>query len=212
MDVRLRSRIGTAAPARRVMRKLRRPPLGHVGWELALIRAWVVGVLAMGCGIATGQSLSIQSCAKISDDAQRLACFDRLAAETSAKSQAAQAQREPTRLVPAPTAAKEAVTPPSPEQKFGLPESQVRQLEAPSEVAPITKTSRIQARITKVSVYSPGRYVIELDNGQIWQQAESESNFYLKPGEPAVISTGALGSFWLATLDSHRAVRVKRLR
>ena len=178
-------------------------------------RTWVPAALLLGAGVPVpAQTLpaGLQSCVRMADDAVRLACFDREMA-------AASAARPSRKDMPALTAAPQAnPSPPatasapeklSPQQKFGLAGDHVQPLEpGPMTVPP--KLNELQAHIAKVSRRSDGHALYELDNGQVWLQTEIRSDFFVRSGDGVTITTGALGSYWLAT-DSHNATRVKRV-
>ena len=68
----------------------------------------------------------------------------------------------------------------------------------------------ITARVTHLRSLAAGGFMMELDNGQTWEQVES-TDLHLQEGDSVKISRAALGSFWLAT-PSHRGSRVKRVR
>jgi tRNA-dihydrouridine synthase len=52
--------------------------------------------------------------------------------------------------------------------------------------------------------------VVTLDNGQVWRQAETRASFEAHAGDAVTVSSGAIGSFWLAT-DVHNRTRVERI-
>ena len=58
----------------------------------------------------------------------------------------------------------------------------------------------------------PGHlYYFELDNGQVWESTDSESDLFLGPHETVLIRPGVLGAFFLKTAEG-RSIRVHRLR
>jgi hypothetical protein len=67
------------------------------------------------------------------------------------------------------------------------------------------------AQVAQVFERKSGGLSIELDNGQVWQQTESTTGFYVKSGDRVTIAPGALGSFWM-TAGSRPAARVRRVR
>jgi hypothetical protein len=145
--------------------------------------------------LSVGDMLSpLIACTQISSDSARLACFDREVGVLHEKS--------------APPAAP-AAPPPSPEQKFGLSDAQLRarQGSAPAS-APLTD---LHAHIVSITVGPADRQLFLLDNGQTWQQIELDPSFFVRSADAVTITRGALGSFWLSA-TSHRATRVKRLR
>ena len=109
-----------------------------------------------------------------------------------------------------PAAASAASLPP-PEQTFGLTGDQLLKLEARQQgMAPPPKLKNLTAQVASVSQNSTGRWVMTLDNGQVWRQTQDQRDFAISPGDPVKISTGAMGSFWLQT-NRHNWVRVERV-
>jgi hypothetical protein len=68
----------------------------------------------------------------------------------------------------------------------------------------------VKATVTATHHKPGGALVIELDNGQRWQQLGS-ADMELEVGDPVTISRAMLGSFWLAP-PSGRGSKVSRLR
>jgi len=97
----------------------------------------------------------------------------------------------------------------TPEQKMGLSPDGVHKLEAKQGVKS-TEAKSLSAHITSVSRSAAGRQVFTLDNGQVWRQAETRSGFEVAPGDAVTVSSGAMGSFWLAT-SKHNWTRVERI-
>lgn len=164
-------------------------------------------VVAGAAPVAAWGQGSLEACAEVNDDTQRLACYDRLAGRaisatslpaTSTPAGAAAA----TSAVPAAVAAP---VPVDPVEEFGLTEK------AKQERAPQQWVESITARVTNVGLTGYDRYVITLDNGQVWTQSETNTRQILAPGDTVTIKRAALGSFKLA---GPRSVywRVRRLK
>ncbi|MEJ2132251.1 MAG: hypothetical protein P8Y95_11660 [Gammaproteobacteria bacterium] len=78
-------------------------------------------------------------------------------------------------------------------------------------VEPPADVTEILATITNVEFRFYGEYLIELDNGQIWQQIE-KGRLRLAVGDRVKIKRGAFGmSHWLTAPDGSRS-RFERLR
>jgi hypothetical protein len=162
----------------------------------------------------------LQSCVQIPDSAARLACFDRemaqltasaAASAASANSPSAQAASAPSPSA-GPASADTHVVTLTPEQKIGLSVQQVDAIESGQPYQPHKSTDlQVHAHVASVSQRAGGYGVYQLDNGQIWVQTETRSDFHVQPGVDVTVSTGALGSFWIST-DAHHATRVKRVR
>ncbi len=71
--------------------------------------------------------------------------------------------------------------------------------------------SRITARVASATRQASGRYLITLENGQVWLQTEDELGFRPRNGSSVSIKRGLLGSYWM-TADKYYAVAVRRLR
>ncbi len=183
---------------------------------------------------------ALDACAKLSDDKARLACFDRTVAAAKSTvgaaaptaSAAAPAGVAPVAAAPvvsAPAAApastalppaappngaapaQSPAAPLTPEQKFGLSEHRVQQLENHGASPAPTAPAGVAAHIDSVTQNQTGRDVYTLDNGQVWRQLEPNPSFLVHPGQAVSIGTGALGSFWLSVSPRMRT-RVTRLR
>ncbi len=162
---------------------------------------------------------SLEACAEINDDAQRLTCYDRLAGRAmqgpASPTFAAPAEPPPgaaapsTAAAPAGVVASAAATKPAvakdPVADFGLSEQAIK------ERAPEEYVERIAGRVTNVGLAPSDRYVITLDNGQVWEQSERNPRAILAPGDTVTIKRAALGSF---KLSGPRSVywRVQRLK
>jgi hypothetical protein len=154
------------------------------------------GILLLGSSWAQTPPGALRSCAKIDDDTARLACFDREIARVSVA--------DPPGKESAPVSL-------SPEERLGLSEQRVQRLESKGAAQP-QAISELQAHILSLSVGNDGRDVFALDNGQTWQQTETQLSFSARPGDAVTIKKGALGSFWLSKSPGQQSTRVKRLR
>jgi len=156
------------------------------------------GALLPGYAWAAGPAPSgFDSCAQITDDKERLACFDReFALQKDRKQTGAPAPASP----PAPQL--------SPEQAMGLTPGKILQLQrSPSG----TDFKELTARIQGVSSNASGHAVFMLDNGQVWQQVEADSKFAVRPGDSVRISKAVLGSFFMSvSANAHMNTRVSR--
>jgi len=142
---------------------------------------------------------SLRACAAIRADVERHACYDREMARLLPESAAAAA------VAAAPA---KAAAPLTPEQRFGLTATQ-----ADAKVSEVTETRPLgvlEAKVTGVRPISNGRVLLDLDNGQVWRQVDTDVTVTLKPGASVSIKKNSLGSYWLTS--SGRAWRVKRLQ
>jgi len=167
-------------------------------------------------------------CAAVTDNTARLACYDALAQQLKAP------PGQPAPAEPAATADNRPWY--DPDRIFGTsPEQQTRPEQfggenlkppappppKPGEAAPPAPPpppeaiDSISAKVTDFALNPYGRFVVFLDNGQIWQQLEGDTDrayFNKAGGDTVVISRGLLGSYNLVINDKGIAFKVKRIK
>jgi hypothetical protein len=121
-------------------------------------------------------------CAQVHDNTDRLACYD-------------QAFGKPANSVAA-----------APTVKFGLPEKEVQRQSG--ENAP---PSSLSATVTSLARQHDGKFVVTLDNTQIWSQTEFNSQADVQVGDAITVRRGALGSYLLVT-KAGVGTRVRRVK
>jgi len=164
--------------------------------------------------------------AAIADKDQRLACYDQLSPQVkSALLTPPQGHEGP----PTPeeqkswfgfdlgnlfgTAPSRQTTP----EKFGsenLAPPPPKPGEAPPPPMPEPIDS-IGAKVTEVAYTAFGKFIVFLDNGQVWRQVEGDADhamFDKNGGDTVTISRGALGSYTLTIGDSAKTYKVKRVK
>ena len=173
------------------------------------------GVSSLAVSAAFAQSVppSVAACASEKDSLTRLVCFDREVAKYT-QSSVRVAPTPVTPAAPTPPAPVVAAAPPvSASQSaddFGVTGNFARKRDAAKEaVAPAPK--ELRAKVTKVSAKPYGEAILELDNGQVWEELEKKSSFIIKAGEGVVIKPAKFGSFLLST-DAGSTTRVHRTR
>ena len=139
----------------------------------------------------------LEACYQGPDGAVRLACFNREMQRRHAA--AAPATRAPQGPPPAPA-----------EDNVGLHGAELRKKLKEEGVAQ-GPVKPIVATIVHLLPRSYGEYAFELDNGQLWEQAEAMANLNVQAHDSVTIKPGLLGSFFLTTQRSQR-VRVRRIR
>ncbi|HJW40778.1 MAG TPA: hypothetical protein VJ476_06055 [Rhizomicrobium sp.] len=165
-------------------------------------------------------------CATVNDGVARLACYDALTPQVKA------AQGE------APAAAPAAPPPIAdnrpwydPDRIFGVsPRDQTKPEQfggenlaspppAPGQVAaaePPPSLDSITATVADYSFNPYDKFLVVLDNGQIWQQLESDSGikapFHKGEKNTVTISRGFIGSYNLVVNDDSLAYKVRRLK
>jgi len=176
---------------------------------------FVAGVSSLAVSAAFAQSVppSVAACASEKDSLARLVCFDREVAKyTQPAARVAPTPATPAVATPAtPPVAAAPLPAPSPSaDEFGVSGKLAQKRKAAQEqVAPEVK--ELRASITKISNKPYGEVVLELDNGQVWEQLEARSTFVIKAGEGVVIKPAKFGSFILTT-DAGATTRVHRTK
>ena len=119
------------------------------------------------------------------------------------------------RLLPESAAAAAVVAAPAtvaapltPEQRFGLSASQADA--KVTEAAEARPLDVLEAKVTGIRPISNGRVLLDLDNGQVWRQVDTDVTVTAKPGDSVSIKKNKLGSYWLTSGD--RSWRFKRLQ
>lgn len=165
---------------------------------------------------AQAEELSLESCINIEDTSERLACYDRLAGRLPAAAVKAN-PAEPSTAAPAETRAETIAAPatvvtktvpevksaPDGEAIFGFEHKPVAEEEWLDE---------LQVKRTKLRKDGYGKWVIWLENGQVWRQTDSRSFNFVNSDQLVVITRSFLGSFFLGEPDRHGGIRIKRVK
>jgi hypothetical protein len=72
------------------------------------------------------------------------------------------------------------------------------------------KLDKLTAHITGVSYKPYGEAIVTLENGQVWEEAETGMHLPLRSGDSATIERGVLGAFYMSTAHV-LGIRVKRV-
>lgn len=195
-------------------------------FRAALISAIVLTPAVAAAGPSEDLAAGVAKCAAVTDNTARLACYDGLAPQLKA----VQAQPTP----PSPPAEVVDNRPwYDPDRIFGTSPSQQTRPEQfggeylsppappppkPGEVArpaPPEAIDSITAKVTDFALNPYGRFVVFLDNGQIWKQIEGDTDqahFRKNGSETVEISRGVFGSYNLVIDGSGIAYKVKRIK
>ncbi len=146
-------------------------------------------------------------CVSIDDDAQRLACYDRLF-RSSAPSTAPATTPATTAATTAAATTAAATARPA-EEDFGKDVDAER---AKAREQDQEKVREVRARVTKVDVLRDGALVLTLDNGQVWRQYEPTITLVFKEGDEVLIRSGMFGSYLLRHADGKTTTRVTRTK
>jgi hypothetical protein len=146
----------------------------------------VVGIALIGIsGFLSAADTATHPCAEVRDDAQRLACYDQAFGKHAN-----------------PDAAK-------PEGQFGFTEQEVARNTGQS-AEPATPTS-VTATVKSLDHRRDGKFVVTLDNAQVWSQSEFNSQADVEIGDTITVRRGALGSYLLVT-KAGIGTRVRRVK
>jgi hypothetical protein len=139
---------------------------------------------------------AVLACRSITDDTQRLACFDRATAamgDAEVKGDLLTLDREQRRAVR--------------QQAFGLPLPAMdlfNKGEKPEEV------NRLTATVAAASQNPYGKWILRLDDGAVWRQIDdNEPIKEPRKGSTVVIKKGVLGSFFI-DIDGEAGFRAHR--
>ena len=156
-------------------------------------------------------------CTAITDDAERLACYDRAlrgappAANTPPAAVAPAQNTAPATATPAAAAAAAPIT--------TQPERTVRESTAPAApAAPVAGETRAEPQIVPLVIVDwralPGREAnFTAQDGSIWIQTDSQRLTGIPdPPFDAELKPGAMGSYFLVPKEQGRAIRVRSAR
>jgi hypothetical protein len=158
---------------------------------------WLGAWLAAGAAVSVAPVLAadglpplLEPCVSLQRDSERLACYDKaianiLMGDTSAK-------------------------PVSAENMFGahadIPRSEAERREVKRE-----ELKQISGKVTSLRHTDDGMIVLELDNGQVWRQQDSDVRLVVATGDTITIVRASLGTFKL-TDKTGRFARFRRVR
>jgi hypothetical protein len=139
---------------------------------------------------------SLLDCRRLADNAERLACYDRAAAEVQSATSSGDLvtiDREQRRAAR--------------RQAFGFTLPSLAFLERGEKVGEV---NRLTASVAEATQDPYGKWIIRLDDGAVWRQTEPEV-LARRPrkGSAVVLSRGALGGYFM-TIDGQGAGKAKR--
>ena len=175
----------------------------------------VMGGVSGGFDAARAQSMTeILECREIAAELDRLACFDRTTGMAAEAAPTAALEQEASRDLQA-VAQASPQTPLSGDNSFGA-EDLIKTQRSKDDKKDASSKS-LRAKLISLGFTNSGKYVITLDNGQVWRQIQGDTARLSLPsidgnGIPIIIRKGALGSHRLRTLSSKRTIRVERLQ
>ncbi len=69
----------------------------------------------------------------------------------------------------------------------------------------------MSAKVVSVIEAPSGKFVVTLDNGQVWSQQEV-LEFALQAGDVVTVRHGVLGALWMSNGRRHLETRVQRIK
>jgi len=167
--------------------------------------------------ISVDLKTQLQSCQQISDEEQRLSCFDQIVAQldnsvisvTAPQSSGSMTAAMPTRVAETaavPSVAATAAVPAtavttsrSINDEFGL-----------KKPDPVDELQEIGSIVKSTSLDKRKKLLITLENGQQWQQID-QGYLKIKTGDRCTVKRGAIGSFLLKVDGITKTIRVRRV-
>jgi hypothetical protein len=180
----------------------------------------VLGVAVPAQADPQQQLNTLLRCASIADDAQRLACFDRESAATSAEVARLAAERDARKKQEAALAAQRAEAErvaaaeraeKAKVEQFGAAGVPILRKEAQDQ-AQAGELDELKAKVAEVFKGGQGELVLVLDNGQIWRQAEVKTMPPIRAGDPVTIKRRMISGFMLTLERTNRSFAVRRFR
>jgi hypothetical protein len=188
----------------------------------ALVSALLVGAtLAAQAGPREDALHALDLCAAIVDEHAKVACYDQAAAQLRAALNAPVTPHPPTESEQKSwfgfdlgnifgSSPAQQTTP----QQFGS--ENVPPPPAPAnEPPPPGPIDSITAKVNNFAIDPFGKFVIFLDNDQVWQQLQGDpehAGFHKGGGDTVTISRGFIGSYNLQINDSNKVFKVKRIK
>lgn len=142
-------------------------------------------VVLAASGILNAAEDAKHPCAHVRDNTDRLACYD-------------QAFGKPADAAAVTSA-----------EKFGLPEREVTK--KTDQGVETWAQASVTAAVTALAEQRDGKFVVTLDNAQVWAQSEFNSQADVAVGDAVTVRRGALGSYMLVT-KAGIATRVRRVK
>ena len=137
-----------------------------------------------GHGAALGDDAVIdrmRTCATEPDEAKRLACYDL---------QIGRSKRQ--------------------NDDLGVTGELLRHKQKQAGITPAAPAD-VTAKVAALANRGSGKFVVTLDNGQVWAQQEVP-DFTLQVGDVITLRRGVLGALWMVSPSGHDQIRVQRIK
>src|SRR6185437_1972253 len=204
----------------------------------AFSAAALVSFFSIACHAATPAPVpqNLLACSKLQDPAERVRCYDaQIAAMISATAPtpapgsatasarpaapaAVEAAHAAPAVPPAATASPGRGAPPRAPAVAASDRSRAAEFgqeQLPQAERPANENQSLSSRITALNALGASKYVISLENGQVWRQSESDHIASLfRVGDDVRIERGSLGSYhlWAASMGQKNWILVMRMR
>jgi hypothetical protein len=145
----------------------------------------VAAALLCGHGAVLGDDAVIdrmRACATESDEAKRLACYD----QQIGRSKSGQ------------------------NDDLGVTGELLRHKQKQAGITAATPAD-VTAKVAALANRGSGKFVVTLDNGQVWVQQEAP-DFMLQVGDVITLRRGVLGALWMVSPSGRDQVRVQRTK
>ena len=164
----------------------------QIGQVLIIVAAMTYAGVTAG-----GQDSEMERCARLTSDAERLACFDALTKQRPEPETAPAApQPDPTPApAPAPAPAAEAAVPAAeaPPAPQSAPSAQAAQ-PAPQRNASVVelreRPKEYTATVVALRERPYGQMVVTLDNGEVWSELSASRSFLVEVGDTITMKSG----------------------
>jgi hypothetical protein len=177
-------------------------PFQDITQNTIMQRMLYSSLLASLSSIASAQSTaqSAASCAGITDNEQRLACYDKLFRKTSPEQSdptvtSAAHTATPSQAPPEPSSAAASVS------EFGAAYKQ-----------PKNNVKHLTAVVTGVAPIGRGLYRLTLNNGQVWDTTQADWALDFQTNNTVTISRMMLGNYLISRPGQGHTVAVKRVQ
>ena len=165
------------------------------------------------CVSAQADSLvsAVTNCKKITEDKERLNCFDQI--QPIAQQSLAQTQQSGSTPIAAPVAQTQQQSSATPDTARVQPPAAEQLVDSFGKEHKIASASQQQNNIVlkliKVKTTPLGSSIFTFENGQVWRQVSTEY-FYAEVGKNYEIERGAFNSFFLSEQGKRKEIKVRR--
>jgi hypothetical protein len=172
------------------------------------MRTVVIPVLVVLMGHAYAAAPDLADCRTITNDAERLACFDELLSDASPanrSNESSNASEESPAIVDSDSSPTTKTAPPPAPADLGAESLPDKPGKGPKE------EESFSATVTRCERMADRRYAFHFSNGQIWRQANNE-RLYLPDCSFDVTITKDFFGYKMQQVGEKKRIRIKRLR